>query len=133
LLTQIEHEGAAKVVKELTTGDEARWHRVISRIDTGEKGWLEVADKLLKATDAGDTEDLRIALAVALTHNPEGVLRMTGPDLPLDQVCTVPFIEPSKQVIANHKLKVRSALKRVAANDLDEKKRACLTSIDTIQ
>ena len=32
---------------------------------------------------------------------------MTGTELPLEQVCTVPFIEPSRQVVTSHKLRVK--------------------------
>ncbi len=55
---------------------------------------------------------------------------MTGPDLPLEQVCTVPFIEPSEKVIAIRKAKVHAALRRVIAQELQEKKAACLKSIE---
>ena len=130
--TRIERDGAAKVVQQLTAGNAAKWHQVIDKIDTGESAWLDVAGKLLKVTDAGGTEDLRVSLAVALTHNPEGVLRMTGPDLALEQVCTVPFIEPSKKAVTAHKAKVQAAMKRVTAKELQEKKVACLKAIDAI-
>ncbi len=130
---KIEKEGAKAVIEKLTAHNQAEWHRVVRRIDLGSPEWLGIAGKLLKGSDAGTSEDLRISLAVALTHNPEGVLRMAGSDLPLEQVCTVPFIEPSKHVVANHKLRVKAALRRVTAKDLTEKKAACLKSIERVQ
>lgn len=126
----IEHDGAKAVIQQLATGKQTAWNSVVKKIDIGTPEWLQVPGKLLKRSDAGTTEDLRISLAVALTHNPQGVLRMTGPDLPLEQVCTVPFIEPSEKVIAIHKAKVHAALRRVVAQELQEKKAACLKSIE---
>lgn len=44
LLAYIEREGAETVVKQLTSGDESEWHRVIRKIDMGTPAWLEVAN-----------------------------------------------------------------------------------------
>jgi hypothetical protein len=129
LLADIDHQGAGKVVQQLTGGDESAWNGVLRHIKTGSQDWLEVAQRLLPATDAGNTEDLHTALAVALTHNPNGVLTMVGPDLSIKDVCTVPFIEPDAKTVREHKLKVREALRGVRLPALSTKKRECLRAV----
>lgn len=129
LQSYIDEKGAGNVVKQLTQGDESQWRRVIRKIDSGSPEWLEVAKKLLGATDAGATEDLYASLAIALTHNPNGVLALVGTNLPLDQVCTVPFVEASDKKVKEHQLKVRNALRGVTSPALAAKKRDCLIAI----
>jgi len=125
----IDSKGARTVVKELIAGDQKAWRQVITKIDMGSTEWLAVAKKLLPATDAGGTQDLHVALAIALTHNPNKVLSMTGPNLPLEQVCTIPFIEPDEKTVREHRRKVRSALGEVTSEALLAKKKECLADI----
>jgi hypothetical protein len=108
----------------------SQWDAVIHGIEMGTPVWLDVAKKLLKATDAGRTTDLYFALSLALTRNAAGVLSMAGPDLPIDRVCSVPYIEPDEKTIRTHRTRVRAALRRVTSTHLDSQKKACLNAID---
>ena len=72
---------------------------------------------------------MRVSLAIALTRNPSGVLSLTGPNLSIEQVCTVPFIEPDEKTIREHKLKVKAALRQVTSEALSSKKQDCLKAI----
>jgi hypothetical protein len=47
-------------------------------IASGDSGWLAVAARLRPASDASGSEDLDLALAGALPHAPERVLRLLG-------------------------------------------------------
>ncbi len=128
-LAEIDSEGAAAVVKSLNGGSGNQWKEVIRDVETGSPAWLEVARKLLTATDAGRTSDLYFALSIALTRNPTGVLSMVGPDLPVDKLCSVPYIEPDEKTIRMHRNKVRAALQKVNSPGLAHEKKACLNAI----
>jgi hypothetical protein len=130
LVDSIKSKGPASVVKDLTTGDGSRWKNVLNHIETGSPAWLDVAGRLLTATDASWTSDLLFALAIALTRNAEGVLSMVGPNLPLDKVCSVPYIEPDERTVQNYRRKVRSALQKVTSPELDSRKRDCLKAVE---
>lgn len=125
----IDKKGAKPVVKELTSGKGTAWQAVIRKIDQGSTEWLTVAAKLRTGTDAGNTEDLRVALAIALTHNAVGVLSMLGPNLTPTEVCTVPFIEPDANTVRMHKMRVREALQKVSSDRLASKKKDCLANL----
>jgi hypothetical protein len=130
VIDAIDSHGAAAVVRELSAGKGSQWDAVIHGIEMGTPVWLDVAKKLLKATDAGRTTDLYFALSLALTRNAAGVLSMAGPDLPIDRVCSVPYIEPDEKTIRTHRTRVRAALRRVTSTHLDSQKKACLNAID---
>ena len=129
LALEVESRGASEVVARLNSGGGREWARVIRQIQTGSAAWLHVADKLLDATDASRTGDLYFALSVALTHNAAGVLGMVGPKLPVEKVCSIPYIEPSPAVIRAYQSKARLALGRVTSAELEQRKKACLSSV----
>lgn len=131
LALEVESRGASEVVVRLNSGGGRDWARVTRQIETGSAAWLHVADKLLDATDASRTGDLYFALSVALTHNAAGVLSMVGPKLPVEKVCSVPYIEPSPAVIRAYQSKARLALARVTSAELEPRKKACLSSVKT--
>jgi hypothetical protein len=131
VLKEIEMKGAGAVVAELwDTENAADWERLLDKIGTGADAWLKVARKIKPGTDAAATEGLRVSLAVALTHNPEGVLRMVPETAPLEAVCSIPFIESTKARDMMHIRNVRLALKRVTSRDLQEKRANCRTLIN---
>jgi hypothetical protein len=130
VIDDIDSHGTASVVKKLNIGNGRQWRAVIAGIETGSPPWLAVARRLLTATDAGRTTDLYFALSLALTRNADGVLSLVGQDLPIDRVCSVPYIEPDEKTIVAHRIKVRAALQKVTSASLDSRKRACLEIID---
>ena len=129
LAVEIESKGAAEVVHRLSSGSGRDWERVIHQIERGSSAWLGIAEKLLNGTDAGRTEDVHFALSLALTHNAPGVLGIVGSKLPIEKVCSVPYIEPSPAVVKRYKDEARLALGRVTSADLQARKKACLISI----
>jgi len=126
----IDAQGAMAVVQELNAGTGQQWRQVIQKIKTGAAEWLVVADRLLTGTDAGRTTDLYFALSIALTRNAPGVLSLVGPNLPVEQVCSVPYIEPDDKTIAAHRKLVHSALQKVKSPELKSQKMACLEAVD---
>jgi hypothetical protein len=126
VLKEIEAKGAKAVMSQWFYANNGRdWERLLDKIDTGADAWLEVARKIRPGTDAGATLGLKVSLAIALTHNPEGVLKMVPDTFPMEEICTVPFIESSKAKDMAHIRKVRLALKRVTSPDLKEKRDTC--------
>lgn len=131
VLKEIDGKGAKAVVEEKFEPDEKKWDQLLDKIDTGTDAWLKVAKKIAPGTDAATALGLKISLAVALTHNPEGVLRMVPfSAFTLEDVCTVPFIESSRAKDIAHIQKVRLALKRVTSPDLKEKRDKCQEFIE---
>jgi len=134
MLERIDRDGAKKVVDQLwATPKHGQWEYVVNQIQAGSDAWLDVAEKIQPGTDAGSADELMIVMSTALAHNPARVLSMIGPKFPLEEICTVPFIEPSRQVIVNHKARIHAALKRVDSRELEEKKAGCLKSIDAVK
>jgi hypothetical protein len=127
---EIDSQGPAIVLKKFTSGSGRQWKTVLHGIESGSPAWLEVAAKLLTASDAGHTTDLYFSLAMALTRNAAGVLAMVGPNLPIKQVCSVPYIEPDAETIAKHRKKARAALEKVNSTDLASQKAACLAALE---
>ncbi|MGE4482113.1 hypothetical protein [Acidocella sp.] len=125
LLSDIHQQGARSVVVQLSAGTGDQWTDVLNQISTGNNEWLEVAAALRPGTDAGTGEDLTGALAYALLKNPQGVLPLTGGDIPLDAVCGVPLIEPTDAQVAKWKAEALAALSRVKTASLASKVAAC--------
>ena len=130
LIERIRLRGASAVVKDLTSGNGTQWKHVVRQIEGGSAPWLEVAKSLLTATDAGITSDVYFALSLALTHNAKGVLSMVGPNLPLENVCSVPYIEPDEKTVQMHRARVRAALRKLTSPELESKKRDCLLAVE---
>jgi len=130
---QIDHDGAKAVVGRLTAGTGKPWRAVLTHIESGQEAWLKVAHALHPGVDAGSGEDLAAAVATALRNNPAPVLKMTGPDFPLAQVCDIPLIEPSDAQVARWKRRVTTALARVKDISLAEKVRQCRAAIAAIK
>jgi hypothetical protein len=134
LLAYIDRKGVDRTYRELAAGDASRWDRVIEKVKTGAPLWLSIAKKLVPKADAGGIIDMEVSLAVALTHNPEGVLPMLGApgEVPLgiNEVCGLPFIESTERHDREHVRRVRAALGRVTSPALTTKKAECLKIIN---
>jgi hypothetical protein len=107
ILAEISDLGPRAVIDILWNSDENHpndWDRMMEKIGSGESRWLEVAQLLKPASDAGSSEDLNGALAVALLKNPGDVLAMAqvGP-FAVNDVCTCPYVveTPEEEEIAD--------------------------------
>jgi len=95
-MTEIYTIGSKAVIEKLWNSDETHpndWDRLMEKIESGEKKWLEVAKSLKPASDAGSSEELNGAMSLALLKNPLDVLSMiqTGP-FNISDVCTCPYV-----------------------------------------
>ncbi|MEA5115001.1 MAG: hypothetical protein VB050_13340 [Geobacteraceae bacterium] len=137
LLGEIASIGPRAVIEKLWNSSETHpneWDLMIGKIETGDKGWLQVASSLKLAADAGASEDLNGALAVALLKNPVDVLTIVqeGPFMVSD-VCICPYIGETREdeVVANKYLyeadKVLVGLKVLSDNPhLEKVRQNCL-------
>jgi len=96
IMSEINTIGSKAVIENLWNSDEIHpndWDKLIEKIESGEKKWLEVAKSLKSASDAGSSEDLNGAMSLALLKNPLDVLTMTqtGP-FNISEVCTCPYV-----------------------------------------
>ncbi len=121
--------GASSVVKQLRPGKGGSWQTVLRNVETGRTDWLSVAQELLKGTDAGNTESLYFAISLALSRNPEAVLPMLGPEIPVGKICTVPYIEPNEKTEREYRAKTRAALDKITQPDLAARKELCLKEL----
>lgn len=126
----IEQQGAGVVISRLYQNNEREWQYVTDKIATGENRWLKVASLLAPGTDAGSSETLTTAVALAIPHNPAGVLgTLTEREMPLSirQVCRLPFYMMSEPEFNQYVLDAIRALYKVPAG------KACMdTMINTI-
>ncbi len=131
---EIERHGAKATVARLTSSRHARnWESTLQHIETGDPDWLVVAANLADGTDAGTSEELQIALAIALPRNPPGVLNLAGTQsfLSIRDLCGAPFIEPTDEYLKHYLIDARRALQRLPYNSsIEQKKVQCLSEID---
>jgi hypothetical protein len=129
----IARDGARAVVARLSGKSGGPWKEVILHISSGQDAWLSVVGALRPGVDAGTAEDLTGALASALRKNPEPVLKLIGPNFPLDQVCDIPLIEPTNAQLAAWKRSVLDALSHVKDAVLSDRATACSKAISAIK
>lgn len=143
-MSDIKAVGPRAVIEKLWNSDENHpndWDRVIEMIESGERNWLEVAKALKPASDAGASQDLNGAMAVALLKNSPDVLTMAqqGP-FTVDGICTCPYVVETsdEEIAANSYLK--EAEKTLTAMNppvdnpgLDLVRRNCLAIIQGIR
>jgi len=83
-------EGPARAVASLSSdgiGRGTRWDMLMIAIESGDSGWLRVAAALRPGADARTADALLGALSIALRRNAPGVLAMTGPTIPIEDIC----------------------------------------------
>jgi len=132
ILSAIQDRGARNIVAEMNRGKGRVWDKVLDKIETGDRKWLEVAASLREGTDAGTSEGLSIAVAHALLHAPERVLAMTPGLFQLDDICTMPDIEPPLPLYRSYILKAKTALAGVHQAELREVRDRCVEAFDAL-
>jgi len=94
LTEQIKQKGAQAVITGLYTDEEKEWQYVSGEISKGKDGWLTVAALLAPGSDADSAETLSESVAMAIPHNPAGVLNIITErftSLSLGEICGLPF------------------------------------------
>ncbi|MBV9114916.1 MAG: hypothetical protein JOY67_19060 [Hyphomicrobiales bacterium] len=116
----------------MSRGKGRLWNKTLANIETGDRKWLEVAASLREGTDAGSGEDLSMAVAHALLRAPERVLAMTPSPFPLDEICTMPDIEPPLARYRSYIRKAKTALAGVHQAVLVEVRDRCIEAFDAL-
>ena len=92
VLQQLHMRGARATLGSLYS-NQAAWGKLLANVGKGERAWLEVAEQLRRASDAGASEQLDLAIGEALVHNPEWVLKASQGGLDLRSVCSGPDVD----------------------------------------
>jgi hypothetical protein len=127
VLSEIKLRGAPAVSRRLDS-DENFARSVLSGIATGDSTWLEVAARITPATSAAEAS-LAIALAAALNHAPERVLRLLGVVYPVEQVCGIPFLKADSGTVVRYYDSVTTTLARVSAVSERGMRDACMVAL----
>lgn len=110
------------------------WQDVYDGIASGKTDWLQVAELLRPASDAGASEDLSDALSEALPKNPVGVLRFVKDgkgfeEFTVEEAC---FASPRSETKSGALRFIKAserAVKKISAVDLKDAKARCLKSL----
>jgi hypothetical protein len=130
---EISTSGAKAVVKRLNAGSGKPWKNLLSKIESGNDEWLQIAAAIRPGVDAETGEDLTFAVATALRKNPVPVLKMIGPDFPLERVCDVPLVEPTNAQVNTWKREALEALDKVNDPALTDKVTHCRSAFAAIK
>jgi hypothetical protein len=128
LRTEIGANGAKAVVDRLFDAD--RYDEVSRAVAKGERAWLDLVPLVAGGTDASTSEDLMIALALALPRNAEGVLKASKlAGLAVGLICSAPFYE-TMQVDTPHYLRTATrAVEHVRGEALLGVRSECLSAL----
>jgi hypothetical protein len=132
IISAVHDRGALKVVSEMAGRKPRAWNHVIAGIESGDAKWLEVAALLHEGVDAGSGEDLSMAVAHALLRAPARVLTMTPDPFRLDDICTMPDIEPPLARYRDYIRQAKAALAGVHQPELQELRDRCLAAFDAM-
>src|ERR1043165_1185615 len=86
-LSEINARGPRAVVDDLW--GTPRWDELLTKVETGQEGWLKVAIAIRPGTDAGASEMLTLAVAAALYRNPRSTLEIAAPVFGVETICGV--------------------------------------------
>jgi hypothetical protein len=96
--------------------DYRAWQELLAGIATGTPGWLKLAVRLQRVSDAGASEQLKLAAGEALEHRPRTVLELAVPAFGIEYVCGVPDVDD-----------VRYASYDLAVQAIEQRKRMLLS------
>ena len=130
VLAAIQRDGADSVAHRMDR-DDPFGERVLAGISSGDSTWLNVAVALRPTSAADIAESLPITVAEALPKAPDRVLALidAGKFSP-EEVCTIPFIEPSDSLVAAYYAQTVGALSHVARADLAGTRDRCKAALE---
>jgi len=134
LLKRVKSAENRAVVSELTY-DSGRWTEIETGISSGAVEWLLLGKELQRYADGGFSEDLGIALGLAITAQPEVALsilkneRSTDP-ISLPWTCSsYPFYDDTDSAIKFLTIR-QQAVNSVNSSTLQNEKEYCLSGIN---
>lgn len=128
VLSEIKLGGAAAVSRRIDSEEDFA-HSVMSGIATGDSVWLQVADKIVPASSAAEAT-MSIALASALTHSPDRVLKLVGSKYPVEEVCGIPYLKGDSAFVTSYHDEAVTALGRVRTASLSATRDSCRAALD---
>ena len=130
VLAAIQRDGADSVAHRMDR-DDPFGERVLDGISSGDSTWLNVAVALRPSGTADVGESLPITVAEALPKAPDRVLALIqAGKFSTEEICTIPFIEPSDSLVATYYAQTVSALSRVTRADLAGTRDRCKAALD---
>jgi len=130
ILTKLKSNQAIEFVNSIKPGDDWKvFDNLLKRIESGDPKWLEVGVILEDYTDAGISMGLSIAFAQAIKNNPEVVLAIMS-EYDVSWSCSVPLIEPTKDVFDYFVNSTLSAVNKMDSPKLAMKKDTCLKKLN---
>lgn len=132
LASEIKSKGPGPVLRELEAHPD-RWADALARISKGEPSWLEVAASLRRVSDAGSSEELELAVADAVEHQPAAVLARLGRPFEVQAVCgnEESLGRDFKEAIALLQRR-RAALVQVTEKAVQQEKKRCIDALDEL-
>lgn len=131
LLKKIENEGPKSVFDELNS---EKWGDVIKGVETGSRPWLKVAVALHQVADAGFSEMLSLATAVALKNAPRDVLLISAQEFSIEGICSYPDMTDirtnSQQKVVTYLNARIKAVTKLAGADVAPLRDQCLQSLE---
>ena len=104
----IREKGASGALRQFYE-DDRQWPQLLHGIATGRTSWLDIANELQPASDAGARVQLQFAVGEALEHRPANVLRIALPIFGMS-VCGGPDVDDSR--FDSYELSIRAIDKR---------------------
>jgi hypothetical protein len=139
LRADIRSLGAKQVLWERLWSSPNVFDDLIGKVEQGNPAWLEIAQSLYSASDAGASEMLTYALVKALPKRPADVLRSTsrarqGRAIDLETVCSAGiYYEDTDTTQKEWKAASTRAVSRIRANDLRQAREACLKNLSAVK
>ena len=128
VLSEIRLGDVAKVAKRID--DDPRFAQsVMTGIGTGDSLWLEVAGMLTVRSAAADAS-IAIALASALPRAPARVLALLGKKYPVEEVCSIPFLEYDSAAVRAYHDSAATAIGAVDSAPLRAARDSCRGRLD---
>ncbi len=118
---------APAIVEKLMENKGANWDVIMNKVAGGDGDWIHHTIYFISpGTDAGTSDDVRMALANALPKNPKAVLcaEING-KYPSLEVCSLPFIESEYYFVKDYGEGTLAALHLVDAPELLEVRDNC--------
>lgn len=125
LHSQIDENGPKQTLLALYN-DHAQWTPFLDRIAYASLPWLEVANRLLTASDAGAANELEFALGDALNKNAERVLRTIDD---IDFACGLFSLAGNCDDLTHAFTQREAAVRAIEVPSLQKKRVECLAVI----
>lgn len=127
---EIQQKGA-KEAAQVLYANRPSWAALTRLVRTGKSEWIDIAVGLRTGTDGGASSELQDSLFAALATNPNHVLRVVDPVVPVSVLCSGrsdPL--PTAKAAISEIDRIRKAVEGVHDRNLSEKRKDCLNALE---